>query len=176
MKDEEALARILFCAHYRSRRLAKREIREAGGHGSAAELNSLFRAIEHSPDRARIEHLAEELGQAWLAAESAPTAADIPAAQGSGHDAWIIGEGAESRRMYIIHWGLDAAFIAEVFDDLDDAPIETEAYKLDDGQFLGNVIWLSKPPAERMRLDLFEIAREQLRAYDAMQERDLEDF
>ncbi len=179
MKDEDSLARLLFLCRYRSRRTAKREIREAGGLGTAAELDALLRAIEESPDRRRIEHLADELGAAWLAAEASPKTSDVPPAQGKGHDEWMIGEGIESRRMYVIHIGdfagTDAWFIGEIFDSIEDAPFDCEIYKLDEGQVLGNVKWLYPTPSERVRFDLFEIAREKLRDYDIRQERDLEE-
>ena len=173
----DTLAYLLFTARHRSRRQAKRLLREAGGRGTADELDAVLRAIDQHPERERIEHQAEELAVAHARAALAPRPADVPLAQGYGHDEWIIGEGAESRRMYIIYVGPDAAFLAEVFDSFDDAPPKMETYELDEGQALGNVLWLDhSPPTERERFDLFEVAREKLRAYDAMQERDLEEL
>jgi len=175
--DHDTLARLLFVARYRSRRAAKREIREAGGRGTAADLDAMLRIIDQHPQREQIEHLADELGVADARAALAPRPADVPLRQGCGHDEWIIGEGAESRRIYVIYIGSDTAFIGEVFDSIDDAPLETEVYKLDEGQALGNVVWFDDPPpGERERFDLFELAREKLRVYDAMQDRDMEEL
>jgi hypothetical protein len=176
MRSIDAFARILFTARCRSRRLAKRELREAGGLGTATELEAVLGEIERSPNRAQIEHLADELGAAHARAMLAPRPADVPLLQGRGHDEWIIGEGAESRRMYVIYVGPDAAFIGEVFDDVDDAPLDLEVYDLDEEQVLGNVVWLDDPPELKERFDLFEVAREKLRAYDSMQERDMEEL
>ena len=95
--------------------------------------------------------------------------------QGTLHDEWIIGEGATSRRTYIIYIGVDTSFVGEVFDSIEDAPVNTEAYKLDEGQVLGNILWLDDPPSKRERFDLFEVAREKMRQYDAMLDKDLEE-
>lgn len=175
--DIDAMALILFTARSRSRRLAKRVLREAGGRGTATELDAILGHIQRHPERGRIEHLADELADAAARAALAPTTADVPLTQGRGHDEWIIGEGATSRRMYVIYVGLDTAFIGEIFDDAADAPPDCESYPFDEGQTLGNVVWLDEPPENpEDRETLFELAREKLREYDAMQERDLDEL
>jgi len=173
--DADTLAYLLFTSRARSRRQAKRMLREAGGRGTAAELDAVLRTIEQHPDRERIEHLADELTEAHHRAALAPEPGDVPLRQGRDHDEWIIGEGAESRRMYVIYIGADAAFIGEIFDgEGPPAPIDLEQYELDEGQTLGNILWLDDPPPKRERLDLFEVAREKLRAYDMMLDRDMD--
>ncbi|MFA5266291.1 MAG: hypothetical protein WC378_20905 [Opitutaceae bacterium] len=176
MTTIDTYARLLFLARYCSRRSAKRELREAGGKGTATELDAVLREIASSPNREQIEHLASELADAHAKAALAPRPEDTPLRQGCGHDEWIIGEGAESRRMYVIYLGRDTAFIGEVFDDEADVPPDLCRYDLDEGQVLANVVWLDELPSPREQADLFEIAREKLRAYDAMQDRDMEEL
>lgn len=174
--DINVMARVMFLVRYRSRRMAKRELYEAGMRGTAEELNTILGMIERDPQRERIEQLANELGAAHVRAAFHTQANETPPDQGQGHDEWIVGEGASSGRTYLIYIGLDAAFIGEVFDSPADAPAELEKYDLDDGQVLGNILWLDSdgPPTRRERENLFELAREKLREYDSYQEFDLE--
>lgn len=61
MDDLLPLVRILHSVRHESRRAAKRLIREAGGKGSAGELNTLLAEIADHPRRAEIERLSEQL-------------------------------------------------------------------------------------------------------------------
>lgn len=167
MNDIDVLARILFLVKYRSRRQAKREIREAGGQGNAHELDTLLGQIDAHARREEIVKLADQLGAAHRQAEAA-AASPQPSRTGCDHDDWIMGEGATSGRTYLVYIGPDAAFVGEIFDAEAEAPQEQPRWPLDDGQVLGNVLWLEDPPAGGELAALMVRAREQVRIYDAV--------
>jgi hypothetical protein len=165
--DIDALARLLFIAG-QSRRQAKRLIREAGGVGSAEELDAVLAHIEHSPARPRIVALAEALRVA--AAAAVESLATPPDTSGGRHDQWLVCEGSTSRRTYLVYLcpAGSESFVAELFDE-GGAPPDFEAWPADDGQALSNILWLdgAEPPPRSRRKELFAEARRQLRLYDA---------
>ena len=68
--DTDTMALLLYTATHQSRRLAKRLIRDAGGHGSAEEHDALLAALEASSQRAEIHQQAENLHRADLARQA----------------------------------------------------------------------------------------------------------
>ncbi len=173
MEELTTLAKLLFTAEHRSRRLAKRMLRESGGAGNAAELEHMLRFIEDHPRASKIKQLAAELATAH---KEATLRRSLPSSlPGSLHESWIVGEGTSSRRTYLLYLcpGGSESFLAEVF-DADDG---VDGWPLDEGQRLGNVLWIDgEVPADDRLHSLFSEARRQLRLYDAIGDQDMEEI
>ena len=161
--DLETLALILFTARHRSRRQAKRLLRDAGGAGTAAELDALLAIIAEHSQRAEIEDQVQSLASAAMEASMRD---QEPADMGGDHPQWLECEDTRSERSFVLYLGHDCAFLAEIFDDPSQCTETAVVARLDDGQVLGNVLWLDEaPPAERQAA-LWAEARRELRVYD----------
>lgn len=172
--DLNALADVLFEATYHSRRCAKRVIREAGGHGSAEELDRLLKIIATHPRRREIEALA---GERHLA-ERAAMAERLRGAPREETPAWLFAEDRSGRRWFVVHFCPHGAwsFVGELFDDESLTPPDQERFPMLEGQWLSNILWLDgEPPPKPARKALMAECRAQLAAYDAGCEREFED-
>lgn len=161
----DTLALILFTTRHRSRRLAKRLLREAGGAGTATELDAMLRAIDQHPQQAEIENHVQSLACAALEANMRE---QQPGDVGGDHPLWLQAEDTRSARSFLLYLGSDCAFLAELLDD-ESAPKVDPALlvaKLDEGQWLGNVLWLDDPPPVERQIALWLEARRELRVYD----------
>lgn len=171
--DIDILAIVLDAALNRSRRLAKRMLREAGGAGTAAELDRVLAEIAAHPRRGDIEDQAMRLCEARnQAARARSDEAARRATDGTpmGRPEWFLAEDVDDRRTWLLHLcpGGAWSFHAEVVDDEAGADWATEVYPLDAGQFLTRLLWLDgePPPAVELKA-LMREARRQLRVYDA---------
>lgn len=163
MNNLETLAMLLFTSRHRSRRQAKRLLREAGGAGTAAELDAMLAAIAADPQRDEIEQHVREL---VAAAMDASIADETPPDVGGDHPTWLVAEDTRSDRTFLVYIGTDCAFVGEVFDDPADCYETAVVAVLDEGQVLGNVLWLDEPPEPERQAVLWVEARRQLRVYD----------
>lgn len=164
-EDVQYLALVLHYAINRSRRQAKRLLRECGGVGTAAELDSVLAHIDAHPQRAAIHEHAGALAEAQREVETARTTSPRPRVI----DEWLIGEGPLSGRTYLAYFGVATAFVVEVFEDAASCPPDARWCDADEGQVLGNLLWLdsdSVPDAEEEAALAAEAVR-QLRIYDA---------
>lgn len=161
--DIETLALIVYTARHRSRRQAKRLLREAGGAGTAEELDKVLAHIADHSQLAEIERNVRELTAAAVEAEMTK---QEPAKLGSDHPHWLVAEDARSDRAFVLYLGTDCAFLAEIFDDADECRETAVLTRLDDGQVLGNVLWLDEPPEPERQAALWLEARRALRVYD----------
>lgn len=158
----ETWALILFTARHRSRRQAKRLLYEAGMAGTAEDLDRVLATIAEHPQRDEIEGQVETLRAAALEAERADAE---PPDLGGNHPEWLIAEDATSDRTFATYLGHDCAFVAEIFEDRDEAG-EGYVAPLDEGQALGNVLWLDEPPPAERQAALWLECRRVLRVYD----------
>lgn len=162
MDDLETLALILFTARHRSRRQAKRLLRDAGGAGTADELDALLRVIADHPQSAEIESHVQELAEAAFAAQ---IGLESPPNVGGNHPQWLVAEDSRTDRTFLLFLGHDCSFLAEVFDARDACRETAVVAKLDE-QWLGNVLWLGEPPPAERQASLWLEARRELQIYD----------
>lgn len=164
--DLTALANILFESVYHSRRSAKRAIREAGGKGSAEELDHLLAIIKSHPRRREIEDLAGERH----GAERAAIAERLTGSPREETPAWLFAESSDARRWFAVHFCPSGAwsFVGELFDDESLAPPAMERYRMTEGQVLSNILWLDgEAPPMPERKALMAECRDRVAAYDA---------
>ena len=162
--DISALVDVFHAARYRSRRQAKRLLREAGGRGDAKELDAVLALVRAHPRREEIISLAEAREAARLEAER--RAADAP----PEHPEWLVSETPGERSTWLVHLcpGGSYSFVGRVFDDNDECPPDMERYELDDGQWLSQICWLDgHRPEGKALAALMAEARRELRVYDA---------
>lgn len=176
MNDLEPLARLLYVARHESRRRAKRLIRDAGGHGSAEELDRMLAEIAEHPRRAEIEALAEtyrrDAERAMVNIIAQKNRNQVEADGLPPAEEWFVCEGAASRRTYVLHLCPAGAesFLCEVIDP-EERPPAGVAIPTADGQFLDNWLWLDGEPPDQVRWrSLASEASRQLRIYDAQLE------
>lgn len=172
--DLDILARILHANKFRSRRQAKRELRDLGVEpADAAALDQVLALIRGHDDAGEIHARAESIeaarleGQRRRALDEMPPEGDLPE--------WLIGETPHWGRTFIMHLcpGGSRSFIGEVFDEMPAAMRGCEAHELDEGQVLSNITWLDEgPPDAQMIRELMREARRQLRIYDTAADRD----
>jgi hypothetical protein len=94
---------VLHAVTFRSRRQAKRLIREAGGHGSAAEVDAILRAIAHAPDSDAIQIAAARM-------EADPTGERQAAARLNEQIAqWAVGQADQQAVGQVVLWEFPAA-------------------------------------------------------------------
>ncbi len=161
--DLDTLALLLFTARHRSRRQAKRLLRDAGGAGTAAELDAMLAAIESHPARGDIEDHVQRLAEAALAADLRE---QEPAHVGGDHPKWLQCESIADARSFLLYIDTDCMFLAEIFDDAAECRETAVVATLDEGQVLGNVLWLDEPPPPERQAVLWVDARRELRIYD----------
>lgn len=160
--DAETLALLVFASRHQSRRNAKRLLREAGGAGTAAELDAMLEYAETHPQWADIEAHVRELARAALDAQMT---FQEPARTGEALPHWLIGEDARSDRTCLVYLGPATPFVAEIFDP-DDPNATSVVSELDEGQRLGEVRWLGDVPRPERQALLWAQARRELRVYD----------
>lgn len=139
-------AKLLATVDVRGRRAAKRLLRDSGGEGTGPELDRLIARINQRHDFDDIRAAADDMASMWLQAEQeagrARTGTDAI-------DEWLIAEGSESGRYYVVHLGR-TPFVAEI-DDTENG--------------LTNFVWLGKPAEGRREMLLAE-ARAHIELYD----------
>lgn len=93
--DADLLARVYHAAQYRSRRQAKRILRDAGGAGTAAELDQVLADLHAREDAVEIYRHANLIEQA--ANDSAQ------AAYNDSEERFVVGFGADTGARMIVH-------------------------------------------------------------------------
>lgn len=181
MTTFHALARILFLATYRSRRLAKREIREAGGRGSAEELEAILTSIDGHEHEREIRAEAERMGEAHARTEAYSIGDAAALGRSIDRDAdrevWIFGEDAMGVREFVVLSGPAWGFVAEVFES-EEVPAQVaglESHELGEGYVLGNIEWAGERPEGLELVRVIDECRRQFAIFNRRIEKDAEE-
>jgi hypothetical protein len=138
--NKEFLAAILHAARHQSRRSAKRLLKQAGGAGTAAELDAALAAIEARPDRAQICSAAENLAVAEAQAEEAAAAAPNSLPRFLIDDTTDIGEA----RVFVTHTQ-KPRFIGEIMPEEEGEIAGVTLSGLSGEEVVCRILWLDPP-------------------------------